>query len=44
MSTEKNFKPTSKLIPYIDYSLGYKFKTLISYEFGEINGKKAVLF
>ena len=40
----KSFKSTSKLVSHVDYSLGYKFKTLISYEFGLLNGKHAVRF
>jgi len=41
---DKRFKPTSKRFQYIDHSLGYKFKTSISYELGKINGRKAVRF
>ncbi len=41
---EKKFNPISKPISYIDYSLGYRFKTLISYQFGYLNKKSAVKF
>jgi len=42
MSPEKKFTSISKIFPYADYSLGYKVKTPISYEFGTLNGKRAV--
>ncbi|MFX0105218.1 MAG: hypothetical protein ACFE75_06985, partial [Candidatus Hodarchaeota archaeon] len=44
LSRKQDFKATSKPIQYIDYSLGYPFKTRISYEFGLYKGKKAVCF
>jgi hypothetical protein len=44
MSVEKKFTTTSDRFLFFDYSLGYKFKTPIFYEFGKLNGKNAIRF
>ncbi len=41
---KQEFTATSKLIQYNDYSLGYKVKTTISYEFGILKEKHAIRF
>lgn len=41
---KNEFNPTSNKKQYVDYSLGYKFKTLISYELGKVKGKPAIRF
>lgn len=44
LDKKQEFKSTSPRLRYIDYSLGYEFKTSIFYEFGQLKGKPAIRF